>query len=152
MAKKQVIRLTESDLHRIIKESVNKVLNEEHFLESDNQLEEFHYLLKDYESLIRLTEKIPSHVDFSHLRYLPNNGQPFFEVGDIITDEAGGKYFDVLAFKGFINHTRSIIRNAMLRKGFSFRLEPIAGNDNVIRIESRSLRGRFDAKYNSNND
>ena len=28
MAKKQVIRLTESDLHRIIKESVNKVLNE----------------------------------------------------------------------------------------------------------------------------
>ena len=29
MAKKQVIRLTESDLHRIIKESVNQVLNEE---------------------------------------------------------------------------------------------------------------------------
>ena len=28
MAKKQVVRLTESDLHRIIKESVNNVLNE----------------------------------------------------------------------------------------------------------------------------
>jgi hypothetical protein len=28
MAKKQVIRLTESDLHRIIKESVNKMLSE----------------------------------------------------------------------------------------------------------------------------
>ena len=28
MAKKQVIRLTESDLHRIIKESVNKILSE----------------------------------------------------------------------------------------------------------------------------
>ena len=28
MAKKQVIRLTEGDLHRIIKESVNKVLTE----------------------------------------------------------------------------------------------------------------------------
>ena len=30
MEKKQVIRLTESDLHRILKESVNKVLNEEY--------------------------------------------------------------------------------------------------------------------------
>ena len=30
MAKKQVIRLTESDLHKIIKESVKNVLNEEH--------------------------------------------------------------------------------------------------------------------------
>ena len=31
MAKKQVIRLTEGDLHNIIKESVNKVLNENDF-------------------------------------------------------------------------------------------------------------------------
>ena len=28
MAKKQIVRLTEGDLHRIIKESVNKVLKE----------------------------------------------------------------------------------------------------------------------------
>lgn len=31
MAKKQVVRLTESDLHRIIKESVNNVLNENQY-------------------------------------------------------------------------------------------------------------------------
>ena len=29
MAKKQLIRLTEGDLHKIIKESINKILNEE---------------------------------------------------------------------------------------------------------------------------
>ena len=28
MAKKQIIRLTEGDLHRIIKESVNRILNQ----------------------------------------------------------------------------------------------------------------------------
>ena len=33
--KKQVIRLTEDDLHRIIKESVNKVLNEEYQINLD---------------------------------------------------------------------------------------------------------------------
>ena len=36
MAKKQVIRLTEGDLHRIIKESVNRILNEHDLMFDDN--------------------------------------------------------------------------------------------------------------------
>ena len=38
MAKKQLIRLTESDLHRIIKESVNKVLKESWEYEDEQEL------------------------------------------------------------------------------------------------------------------
>ena len=34
MAKKQLIRLTEGDLHRIIKESVNKMLNENDYIDN----------------------------------------------------------------------------------------------------------------------
>lgn len=39
MAKKQIIRLTEGDLHKIIKESVNRILNEQAF--SDEELKDF---------------------------------------------------------------------------------------------------------------
>ena len=39
MAKKQLIRLTEDDLHNIIKESVNRILNEQAF--SDEELKDF---------------------------------------------------------------------------------------------------------------
>jgi hypothetical protein len=36
MAKKQVIRLTEDDLHRIIKESVNRILKEGNFVDNES--------------------------------------------------------------------------------------------------------------------
>jgi hypothetical protein len=36
MAKKQIIRLTEGDLHRIIKESVNKILKEDYQITLSN--------------------------------------------------------------------------------------------------------------------
>ena len=35
MAKKQIVKLTEGDLHRIIKESVNNVLKESNYTDND---------------------------------------------------------------------------------------------------------------------
>ena len=51
---KQVIRLTESDLHRIVKESVQRILKEQddwdaHLQQDDNEPTSFEYLDSDDE-------------------------------------------------------------------------------------------------------
>lgn len=47
---KKTIRLSESDLHRVIRESVNRVLRED---KSEEQLQEVIPLLKQADSLVR---------------------------------------------------------------------------------------------------
>lgn len=43
MSKKQIIRLTESDVHRIVKESVNKILNEKWYPEEEDDISDYSF-------------------------------------------------------------------------------------------------------------
>ena len=66
--KKQIIRLTESDLHRIVKESVKKVLRESILDEIDLQVEPQRYgqfWLRDKNTWIEFTAEV--WVDRAHL-------------------------------------------------------------------------------------
>ena len=61
MKKKQIIRLTEGDLHRIVKESVNKVLRESILDEIDLQVEPKRYgtfWLRDKNTWIEFTAEV----------------------------------------------------------------------------------------------
>ena len=61
MKKKQIIRLTEGDLHRIVKESVNKVLRESILDEIDLQVEPQRYgkfWLRDTNTWIEFTAEV----------------------------------------------------------------------------------------------
>lgn len=55
MAKKQIIRLTESDLHRIIKESANKILKED--LDNNSLRNELLNIKNDVDEAIKSCEK-----------------------------------------------------------------------------------------------
>ena len=57
MAKKQVIRLTESDLHRIVKESVNKLLRENSRRKSNMIKEGGHLYHKDEDGKVWTNSK-----------------------------------------------------------------------------------------------
>ena len=59
MAKKQVIRLTESDLHRIVKESVNKLLRENSRRKSNMIKEGGHLYHKDEDGKVFVYRKKP---------------------------------------------------------------------------------------------
>jgi hypothetical protein len=59
MAKKQIIKLTESDLHGFIKESVNKVLNEEQNNIYDYAHNYAELIKHEMHNLWELSEKVP---------------------------------------------------------------------------------------------
>ena len=40
---KKTIRLTEPDLHRVIRESVKRVINEEWYPENENDIDDYYY-------------------------------------------------------------------------------------------------------------
>lgn len=70
MNKKQVIKLTESDLHKIVKESVNKVLNEGLW----DAIERDKYQVYDM------------FVDFIKDYYAPNDNNKAYEIEDYVND------------------------------------------------------------------
>ena len=93
---KKLIRLTESDLHRIVKESVNRVLKEVNFrgerLHGNNP--------EDWKALISLRNDLDTYGEYSpdsmtpkenekHNKAWRRNYRKFYELTDKIDDELG---------------------------------------------------------------
>ena len=96
MAKKQVIRLTEGDLHRIIKESVNIVLNsnrtsKKHIKEAWGTYED-----EDYED------------EYGDYRYVGRTADYYNEDDDSLYSDWGWTYSDDINDKDFVDEVYEI--------------------------------------------
>ena len=106
--KKQIIRLTESDLHNIIKESVNRILNE-----SDSNSEE--YIMVDVYDVDFKDERITDFLDDNQDKGLPKVSVKLeydivpYDEGDYYTPPGGGYASIVSCEPDYNNQFKNII-------------------------------------------
>ena len=155
---KKIVRLTESDLHRIVKESVNKILSEEYYTPPLKDRISF----ANYANVDDYNGEIDDKVDFNSMAGTLNkvysrlidikevlpDGSWFKTVGDY--NNGSEKYFIYLkkCIDGALNSIKRIVKINMINRGLQppvfgpTNSSPTANNDRTD-VNSYYKRGRY---------